>query len=103
MWLPRRLVTRQPKRSNARTTSRGRNSGVRASDRYFNLARGHVERHAELGSDRQAFPDRIDDVRLSLGFRLPLADAAWDRGALGDIHAVLVLMDADYELQPISF
>ena len=63
---------------------------------------GHSQRHAELRPDSQTFADCIGDVRLSLGLRLPLADAAWYRGALANIHAVFVLIDADNEFHASS-
>src|ERR1039457_2779392 len=95
----------RPANPRARTGARLRaveTAGDRTSDRHFDLASGHGQWHTELSPDRQAFPDRIDDVRLSLGLCLPLADTARDRRALGDIHAVFVLIDADHELHTDS-
>jgi hypothetical protein len=70
---------------------------VRASDYNFDLTRGHRRRHTEFGPDSQAFADRIGDIRFGLRLRPPLAHATWNRRALGDVDAVLVLKEDDSE------
>jgi hypothetical protein len=52
----------------------------------------------EFGADGEAFPDRIADIRLSLGLCSPLADATRNGRAIGDVCAVFVLTDAHNEL-----
>src|SRR5580704_2653573 len=69
-------------------------AGERASDRYFDFARGYGQRHAQFGPDGQAFADCFSDVRFSFGLCLPLADAARYRGTLGNVRAVFVLINA---------
>jgi DNA-binding transcriptional ArsR family regulator len=73
-------------------------AGEGASDRDFDHAGGDGQWHSELSPHCQTFPYCIGDVHLGLGFRLALADTAGDRRALGDIHAVFVLIDADRDL-----
>jgi len=60
----------------------------------FNFARGDGQGHSEFGPDGEAFPDRIGDVRLSLGLRRPLANTARDGRALRDIHSVFIAIEA---------
>src|SRR5450755_2258143 len=71
------------------------NGQARASDDNFDFTRGQRRRHSEFRPDRQAFPDRIRDIRFRLCLRMPLAHAAWNRWALCNVHAFLVLVDAD--------
>src|ERR1035441_339224 len=94
--LPRDLPAQALERAN--NFARPQQAEEQASDRHFDLACGHGQWHTELGPDRQALPDGIGDVRLSLGLCLSLADTARDRRAVGDEHPVFVLMDADHEL-----
>ena len=49
--------------------------------------------------------ERANLARSQLGLRfcLPLTDAAWDRGALGDIRPVFVSIDADHELHAAPY
>ncbi len=70
----------------------GEGAALRALDCDFDLAPGHGQRHMEFGTDRQALPDGIDDIRFSLGVGLPLADTTRDRRAFGDERAVFVLI-----------
>jgi hypothetical protein len=52
----------------------------------------------EFGAHGQAFPDGVDDTRLSLGLCSPLTDAAWNGRAIGDVCVVFDLTDAHNEL-----
>lgn len=74
----------------------------RASDRNFNLARGHCQRHVELRAKGQAFPDGIGDVRLGFSFGPSLADATRNRRTLRYVRAVFVLVDAHGELHSVQ-
>jgi len=74
---------------------------VRASVKNFDLTRDYSRGHAEFCPDGQTLTDRIGDVRLRLGLGLPLTDTARDRRALGNIHAIFVLVDADGEFHAV--
>ena len=71
---------------------------LEASDRDFNLARGHSRRLTPLGSHHQTFSNGVGDIDLSLGLRRTLADAPWDCWTLGDEGTVFVLLNADQKL-----
>ncbi len=69
-----------------------------ALDRNFDLAdvdgQGHVVRRTSF----QASGDRFTNILQRFGFRLPLRDASWNRGAFGDDNAGLIAFKRDQQL-----
>ena len=75
----------------------------RSSNGYVHLDGAHRERHPLLRSHFEAPNDGLSDVRDRLIFGLPLADAARNRGALGDDHVGFVAFEDYRQLHLVPF
>ena len=68
---------------------------------HFDLSGYHRQRQPLLGTYREALLDRFLHVCLRFLFRPPLTDTAWDRGALGDEDAILILRNGNHEFHMV--
>src|SRR5580704_14960620 len=81
--------------------ARTQQGNLRHLDGYFDLTSLNHQWHALFGAHSQTVADCVRNVRLSLGGSPALADTAGNRRAVGNVHAVFVLINADQKFHSL--